>query len=390
MINYWLRAASTRNSTMLNLSKMDEQKGLLLNSNRVKKILAIELRYIGDMLFITPALRAIKENFPNAHLSLLMQRAYRDIMGENPCIDKLILYVKETGLPGFVKILRRIRKEEFDLVINFHDSWRCILFTALSKAKFKVGYNLRGQGVFLDAKLTPAYIKGQPKHEVDSHLDLVRIIGASEVNNKDPQMWITKQDRRFASQFLNKHKIGSGDLIIGLNAGGSWPTKRWPEEKFARLGDRLIKDYNAKVLVFGGPQDISLLQRLKTFMRETPIVAKINLRQLAALAQRCDLFISNDSGPVHIAAAIHTPTIAIFGPSDPRKYAPYGKGHLVVRKDLPCSPCGQHRCKSHDCMKLITVEDVLGAAMAQLKKARQKVQNETWKINRVSIDSRSF
>lgn len=103
------------------------------------------------------------------------------------------------------------------------------------------------------------------------------------------------------------------------------------------------------------------------YLRENPIIAHTNLRELAALTERCNLFISNDSGPVHVAAAMRTSTIAIFGPSDPRKYAPYGSGHLVLRKDLPCSPCGRHRCKSHECMNLITVEDVLEAVRTQLK-----------------------
>ena len=333
----------------------------------IRKILCLELRYIGDLLFTTTAIRAIKENFPSAELSLLMQRGYQDVMAENPYIDRLILYAKETGLPGFLKMVRRVRNEDFDLVVNFHHSWRCILLTALSKGRFKVGYNLRGQGFFLDTKLTPAYETGEPKHEVDSHLDLVETIGINKDGDRDPQMWITEQGRAVATDFLRRNGIGEDDLIIGLNAGGSWPTKRWPEQRFASLGDRLIKDFGAKVIVFGGAQDVSLVQGIKTCMREDPIVAETDLRQLAALAERCRLFISGDSGPIHVAAAMNTPTVAIFGPSDPRKYAPYGMGHLVVRKDLPCSPCGKHRCETHDCMMLITVEDILDAVRNQLK-----------------------
>jgi heptosyltransferase-2/heptosyltransferase-3 len=196
---------------------------------------------------------------------------------------------------------------------------------------------------------------------VEVYLDLLDKLGLESSASPELELEVNPQAKEKMEEFLAESGINNQERIIALNTGGSWPTKRWPKEKFARLADRLQEE--GEVIFLGGPGDVERVESIIDQMETTPVSAagKTSLQELAALVSLCDLVISTDSGPVHVAAAVGTETTAIFGPSDERKFRPYGDGHQVVSTDIDCRPCGEHECplEHHNCMKELNVESLV-------------------------------
>lgn len=340
------------------------------------KILVIQTAFIGDVILITPLLETLAHEFKNAQLNVIVTPQGKEILDGNPNIKEIIVYDKkgeDKGIFKFFELVKKIRKKNFDIAIVSHRYLRSNLLAYLARIPKRIGFNT-ATGAFLLTDKVP-YLRN--KHEVERNLDLAQLgLGIREIR-KNLRIYLTDQDRSFAEKFLMAHNI-KDDFLVGFAPGSVWATKRWTTEGYAQVGDELSKMYQAKIIIFGSKDDVRLAEEIKTKMKTAPIIAagKTNLKELSALISRCDLFVSNDTAPMHIAMAFNIPTVSIFGPTTlDIGFGPYGENFVVVEcKNLPCRPCslhGPHKCpeKHFACMKEISPQEVILAC--------QKLLNQT-------------
>lgn len=363
----------------------------------IKKILIIKLCCIGDILFTTPSIRALRKGFPEAHLAYLVGSWSKEIIEDNPNLDEIIVYdspqhssIRWRSYIRTLKCLQKLRRGKFDLVVIFHRTPFSSFFAFLAGIPYRIGFDYAGRGRFL----TQRVLFDSGKHEVDRYLDVVYSLGIKSAG-KATEMKVMPEEKSYAWNILRDNGVKAEDEVIGVLAGGgknpgaSMLTKRWSPQKFSQLADRMIEKYKVKIVFIGGSGDEDVVKEVMSGMRNNSInlVGRTNFKQLAAVLKRCELFIGGDSGPLHIAAAVGTPTIGIFGPSDPKLVAPRGKNHLTIWKNVSCSPCyrpdtvlsEKDFSKCHEgtlrCMEKITVEDILVAVDQQMGKL-DKQRNE--------------
>jgi len=321
---------------------------------------------IGNMVLFIPTLQNIRNKFPQTKIDLLLApRGTEELVKGCPYINNIFIFDTSKQIVARINFLRRLQKERYDLTMVSYTSqnlWNLFL-TLILRSPYRIGYDTEGMGFIYNKK-----IPLEEKHEVEVNLDLIRTLGVETVS-KELQIWLSLEDKRFGEEFFRGYGIKKGDLVIGLHPGAykDFWFKKWEKEKFAKLGDILHQEFEAKIVLFGGRDEVELGMQIKNLMSSQPIIAtgKTTVRQTAALIERCNLFISNDSGLMHIAVAVKTPVVAIFGPTLTKKNAPYGGQNVIVRKELPCSPCYQMykklKCEHLQCIHSITVEDVMKA-----------------------------
>ena len=319
---------------------------------------------------MTPALSALRKGFPNSHISLLINPWVKEIFDGNPDFDETIIYDekgKERTLRGKIRFIHSLRDKNFDMgIIMQPRSYKAALFVYLSGIPERIGYSHSLRNLLLTR------IVKRPKssvHAIDMFLNIVLSLGV-EPARKEPYLAFSPEANAWADRFLEKQGVKGGELLIGINPGAFKQSKRWPEPRYAELCDMMIKELEAKVIIFQGLGEDKIVGRITNSMREKAIIAKTSIKELAALSRRCKLFVGNDTGPMHVAAASGTPVITLFGPADPERSRPWGRDHIVIKKDLPCSPCSRTVCKELKCMESITVEDVFQAVRVQLKRIK--------------------
>ncbi len=339
-----------------------------MDKEKIDRILIVNVNWIGDVLFSTPAIRALRKRFPEAHIACMVVPRCKDVLELNPYLNELILYDEKgenKGLIGKLKLISALRARRFDCVFLFHRSLTRTLMVALSGIKERVGTDNPKRGFLLTKKIKP-----QPSdiHKVEQFLNIVKVVTDAD-DGKSMELFTGKEDEDFALEFLKSNGIAGNDRFIILNPGGNWNPKRWPSENFAVLGDMLYEKYKAPIIITGAEKDTELGNKISGMMKHKPVISagKTTLRQLAAIMKRASLVVSNDSGPMHIAVSQGARTIAIFGPTDPRITGPYGEGiYTVIQKSSGkpgCEiPCYNLRCEDALCMKAVTVEDVMREA----------------------------
>jgi heptosyltransferase-2 len=289
---------------------------------------------------------------------------------------------QEKGFVGKFKFLQKVRKERYDLFINLHIPspqrrflyyFRDNLFAFLTGAKYRVGYWVRGTGVWLTHGLLADNMDRRPAADAMIALANCIITSETKVNKSnieyDDYSWIIDVDEHGTDMLLKNCGISKKDLLIGIHPGSKHEYARWLSERFAQLGDELVFKYNAKVIFTGSVNDVSLVKEIAALMKKDAILfsGRTSLRQLAALIKRCRIYISVDTGPLHMAVAVRTPTVSLFSGRDfSKKWAPNGDTNIVIRKDVECSPCFKNYCNNNVCMKKINVSDVLEAVEKQL------------------------
>ncbi|CUS90477.1 glycosyltransferase family 9 protein [Candidatus Kryptobacter tengchongensis] len=338
-----------------------------ISKEKINKILVIKLRAIGDVLLSTAVLKNLRYNFPNAKIDFLTEPPAKEIVDGNPFIDELIIFEREKN--NLIKFWE-LRKRKYDLVIDLFCNPRSALLTFITGAKYRVGYAFRGRSYAYNVKLKP---RKEVHHNVEFNLDALRAIGL-EIIDKEIYIQLNEEAEKFAEKFWKENNL-NGKLVIALNPSGTWETKRWGIEKFAKLGDIIAKNFNAKILILWGNQkELEDAQKIFSIMEEKPLIPpKTNLKQLASILKRCSFTISNDSGPMHISTAVGTPTLGIYGPTNPYAQGPYGEKHLWVRKeDLECIACNLTKCPiGNICMKDLTVETVFEAFLKLVEKNKE-------------------
>ena len=337
----------------------------------IKRILVIKLRALGDVIMATPVLRNLRLAFPGAEIDFLTEPASAPIIGGHPTVhDVLVLDRNRLGQLSFWQRLaaqrdfvRTLRQRNYDLVLDLFGNPRSAILTRLSGAPMRVGYRFRVRQLAYNHIVEP---RGDRVHEVEFNLDALRALGIP-ILTKALEIASDSNAAAEIERYWLDQNLHLSDIVIGLNPSGGWYTKRWPLHSFAELGDRLQTELSAKVLLLWGPGELENAQAIARLMHTKPIVAPpTDLPQLAALLARLDLLISNDSGPLHLAAAMSTPVIGIFGPTKPELQGPWGEGHEVVLKTgLPCLGCNGVTCriKTHDCMQTLSVAEVYQAVL---------------------------
>ena len=341
----------------------------------VREILVVRTAYLGDVIMTLPMLKPLKELYPEARITFLTTSAAKDLFKANPYVDGVItydafwFYKKTEGLLGFLK---RLRSRRFDLVIEARADIRDIFFIAyLSGARHRVSYKVGGGG-FLLTGIVPYEII---KHRVDYHLDIVRYLGGRP-EKIDWGINISEDEGRKAERLLSEG--GSSGPAIGIHPGGRKGLKCWPPERFAELADKIIERFGAKVFFTGGPDEAALIDGILGLMkkRARSLAGRADLRTAFAVIGRFDLFITNDSAPLHIASAMSTPTVALFGPSKSNETGPYGNINRVVEKPFPCRVmCDEDVCNhtvKKACMDAVLVEDVFKAVEEVLRQTSKQ------------------
>ena len=334
------------------------------------RILIVNVNWIGDVIFSTPFIKAVRQAHPDSYVACLLHPRCVEILKDNPRIDEIIVYDEEgahRSLLGKLKLIINLKKKKFDTAFILHRSFTKALITFLAGIKERIGYPTKHRSVFLTKAVEIS--DEEAPHKVEYFLDIAR---ASGINARDIayEFFIKDSDRQRASQFLKENGVLDKDLLVALCPGGNWGMKRWPKENFAKLGDLFIEKLGAKVVISGAKKDVSLAEDIKKMMKGKPVIScgKTTLKELGALLERVDLAVANDTGPMHLAVAMKTNVVALFGPTSPRLTGPYGPGsYRVIWKNEECDvPCYDVSCAENRCMALITVEEVFKEAKSML------------------------
>ena len=339
-----------------------------------RNILLLKPSSLGDIVHAFPTAAALRRRFASASLTWLVKRQWADVLEANPSIDRVLPV--DLSLSGWPEAVRAVRAGQFDLVVDLQGLLRSAILGWLSRAPTRIGFasGREGSPWFYTQKVR---VPDPTIHAVDRYLLIARALGAVPQDPEPLQFSLaidTAAEKRLR-QLLNSAGVSSGIALVTINAGARWPTKQWPPASFAQVADQLQKE-GIRVAVIGGPDETDPGHAVVRHMTTSPIdlVGKTSIKELIALLRRSCLLITNDSGPMHLAAALNTPVVALFGPTDPGRTGPHGAGHLVFRSGIPCSPCLSRRClnpKALECLTSISSEHVFHQALRMVRDASQ-------------------
>lgn len=333
-----------------------------INPRKIKEILVLRTAYTGDVIMTLPMIKPLKELYPGARITFLTASSSRQAALLNPYVDEVLEYdafwFYNSGKGRYWEFLGELRQRKYDLVIDARADIRDILLLAYpARAKYRVSYDVGGGGFLL----THTIPYNGLKHKVEYHIDIARFLGAKT----DEVFWGIRPGEKAVNRARGLFPLGKP--LIAIHPGGRKPLKGWPEQKFSELAKRLASD-GASLCITGSETERPLAGRIAAAVgpKAANIAGKTDLETLLAVIGSVDLFITGDSAPLHMASAMNTPTVAIFGPSKSKETGPYGNPHRVVEKDFPCrSSCDEDVCNyvhHNKCMEDISVDDVYAAA----------------------------
>lgn len=354
------------------LSIFSDKKIPVESINKQLNMLVIQTAFLGDSVLTIPLFEAVKKHIP-CRLTVLSTPQGMDMYKTSRAVDDIITFDKkgkDKGIISLIRLIMSLRRKNFDIAIVPHRSFKSALIAFLSGISHRVGFS-NSEGKML---LNHIVSFNWQDHDIERNLSLLLPFGIRE---KEAEWGISVGDdqKKYVQQILKNRGWDDGRLIVGINPGSVWKTKQWIKERFACVARHCAEKWHAGVILFGGMQDETVCSDMAALAGSSVLnmCGKTNLRQLSALIRACGLFITNDSGPMHIAAASGVPTLAIFGPTTRELgFSPYGKEHRVIEVDMACRPCGLHggnKCpeKHFNCMKEITVEEVVRNVDEMLK-----------------------
>ena len=340
------------------------------NKKTIKNVLVIAPNWLGDAVLALPALAGIRKLFPASRITVLGLPHICELFKESPYVDDRKIYSST-----LLTTVSDIRKERFDLAILLPNSFRTALMVHLALTPIRCGYNRDGRGIMLNL---PVRVTKEIRNldQVEYYRNIVSSIERSlekeilkqvqndrESGKRKEWLHLSQEELQHATKILQNFNISPGSLIIGINPGAAYGSaKRWYPERFAQVSSALVKKHKANIIIFGSQQELGIASEIE-ILSSVPVInmaGKTTIRGLMSLIKQCTIFITNDSGPMHIAAALAIPVIAIFGSTDPGKTGPMGDENIVIRKKAECRPCFKRKCPTDlKCMDLITVEDVI-------------------------------
>jgi len=329
-----------------------------------RNILIVKLSAIGDVIHALPVAQALKQRFPASKLTWIVEKPAYDLLTMNPHVDEILLFekAKYKTWSGLVKygpdLAKMLKAHHFDLVLDLQGLFKSAALAWLSGAPKRIGYCNMRELSWLISK--PVCGDHKNSHVIERYLDVARELGCE---TGVPQYCLkpNEQDVAEVNQMLNASGIMPGMPYVVVAPGTNWRSKCWPATYYADLAGALTQNYRQPIILIGGQQDQERAQviQAKAKAHIVNLIGKTNLKQLAGVLQRSKLFIGGDTGPMHLAAAMGTRVVALFGPSDADRNGPFGDKHVVIRKNLTCSPCFKRDCPDLRCMEQITVSDVL-------------------------------
>jgi heptosyltransferase-2 len=361
-----------------------------MRKETVRRIVVRAPNWIGDAVMCEPALSALHALFPQAELTVLAKPAIAELFTGHPAVSHILVYEdrgRHAGLTGKWRLAQTLRRLRFDLAVLFQNAFEAALLAFLAGIPRRYGYATDGRRLLLSDPV-PRPTRAALPHQVQYYLDMLRPLGW-EGNAGAPRLFLSLEEQQAMADRLAESGIGGSDLLIGLNPGSTYgAAKRWLPERFAETADRLAAQYGAKVLIVGGRGEEELGCSIAGRIKATTVVlsGRTSVRELMAAVKRCSVFVTNDTGPMHIAASFGVPLVAVFGPTDWRTTAPVGTNHALVRQPVDCAPCLLRECPiDHRCMTRITVDEVFAAATKQLTGSSglsgSNQMNETNEIN---------
>ena len=340
-------------------------------------ILVLRYRFIGDTILTVPFLRNLRAAYPDARIDLVIAPYSSDVLHGIPYVDNLIVFDPPTKhqdsrgqhrtLGAKIRFIRKLRAARYDKAYVLKRSLSSALIAFLSGAGERIGFDTEHRGFLLTKPV--AYRKDQ--HEVQNFLDVLRQDGA-RVASDHLEAWLSEDEISFAEEFLARENCPSVARLVGIHPFSAVPERTWHGNRFVEVANALQEKAGVRILLFGGERDMEAASDIAKRIIPAPILAagRTDLRQTMALLSKCSLLICNDSGVMHLAAALNVPLVALFGPQTPKLFGPWGKRCAVLTKNFPCSPCNQKfftECKPSPegmppCIEAITVNEVLEAA----------------------------
>jgi len=334
----------------------------------VKNILIVKLSSIGDVVHSLPFLEVVKEKFPHARIDWLVEEESVQILDGHAAVDRVIVSRRKAWQKKFEKVtewlpvlreatqfLKELREYEYDLVVDLQGLFKSGILVGLSRGKRKIGMvgAREGGGFFLNE---PAVSVDYEQHAVDRYMEVARYLGCPDSSWKGA-IPVLEPDTKKIKALLNSSGLEKTPLVA-VNPMARWKTKLWEPESFAVLADRLCDELSCRIIFTGSGQDREVIKDISGMMKEKPVnlAGRTSLKELACLYAACNVLVTTDTGPMHIAAAMGCRVVALFGPTDPRRTGPYGDNHEVIRAEVECSPCFKKKCDHISCMKQITVE----------------------------------
>lgn len=337
----------------------------IVDKNRVQRILAIRLDRIGDLVLTTPAIRGLKETFPKAYLAVLVKKYTQEVVKGLPFIDEVIVmedFKKRRDLAAYIKSLH------FDVSLGFHPGFFINFLPWAAGIPDRVGYQYGGSALFLTHGVADDRYR-RSRHEVESALEITALLGVV-LKDQSLSIALQKESEIFAEDFFKKNDL-VGKKVVMIHPGSRQPYIRWDKKRFSELADRLVCEKQMVVILAGSGQEAGLIDEVAGAMTEKSVAATdLSLSRLVSIMKRCVLFIGNSTGPMHIAAALKVPVVAIFGAAHPKdsyqEWGPWEERCAVVSKEMNCRHCHPGDCSTLECMEQIIVEDVYNAAVKLL------------------------
>ncbi|GFE62571.1 lipopolysaccharide heptosyltransferase II [Geobacter sp. AOG2] len=341
--------------------------------NKVRRILIRAVNWIGDAVMTTPAIGAVREFYPQAEITVLANPLVAEVFSPHEWVDKVMVFDRKgahQGVRGRLRLAAELRKCSFDMAIILPNSFDSALVPWLAGIPVRLGKGSDGRSLLL----TGRYSEGETsplRHEVQYYRNLVRHFG---IMGKDvlPRLCTTPEEDRAVEALLAGQGIQAKDNVIGINPGATYGSaKRWYPDRFAEVAGRIASAWRARIVIFGSLGEAGIAADIEQRLEGgcLNIAGKTTVRELMALIKRCNFMVTNDSGPMHIAAAFGVPLAAIFGPTDHTGTAPYTVKATIVRKGVACAPCKLRECPTdHRCMTAVTADDVVAAALALVEK----------------------
>jgi heptosyltransferase-2 len=344
--------------------------------NQVNRILVRGVNWVGDTVLSYPAVQQLKTLFPKSHLAILVPSYLVDLWKTFPYVDEIIPFQKKGGIGSIwedLNLSQSLKERNFDLAVILPRSFRSAFHIYLARIPIRIGYRSEGRSLFLThgIRRTKEILQG---HRVHYYEKLIEPLGKME-SSPSPQIFLREEDRKWADRALKDLGILDGKPLIGMNPGATYGlAKCWYPDRFGELGKRLAEKWQGRIILFGKEEEHPIIYEILRHLgrKGVDLAGKTGLLQLAALLERCVLLVTNDTGTMHVATGVGTPVVALFGSTPPLTTGPWGEGHVVLKKDVPCSPCWKRICPTdHQCMELITVDEVEEVVDQQLRRKRK-------------------
>lgn len=322
---------------------------MIVDKSQVKRILVITLSNVGDIILTTPAIRTLAREFPGARMDVMAGPNGMDIFKCDPRIFKLIIYDKHLPIAEKRRLQLKLKRLSYDLVVDFRNT----VFPLLIGPKFRTA--------------TVQRFPRKAIHSIERHLHRLRSLGIKDHERKS-YIYIPEEDEKYAASILRE--CGIGESYVAVNPGAKSHLKRWTAEGFAAFCGRLMAECGVDVVLIGLKEDEKVVESVIEKMKRRPhnLAGRTNIRQLAAILKQAKLLVTNDSAPLHLGCAVGVKVLALFGPTDPKKYGPTGEFDCVMNEKLSCAPCESAMCKhNYECMKLISPDNVFETAKMMIE-----------------------